>query len=215
MGELRLTGDDVCKNEIYSMSFTTGGLFLQEAPRAVELYLDIKDWGKVRKIILENNILQQRTKSSCMRISRELCDRLSQLQDDELKLVAAGDTQDQAALLWLAVCRQYRFIYEFAVEVLRGKVLMHQQNLSYADFNAFFNAKAAWHEEIDKVKDSTLAKLRQVLFRIMREAGFLNTGGIIQLFTLSNRVIFVVAKRCPVDMSVFPIANISCRECVQ
>ena len=198
--------------EKYSMSFTTGGMFLQEAPRAAELYLNLKDWKKVREVILEENLLQLRTKSSAMRVSRELCSRLSGLNDDELKVLADGNTQDRSALLWLAVCRQYRFIYEFAVEVLRGKFLTYQRELSYADFDACFNAKAAWHEELDKITDTTLAKLRQVLFRMMHEAGLLSPDGVIQAFPLSPQVISTITNRAVGDLSVFPVAEADFKE---
>lgn len=198
--------------EKYSMSFTTGGLFLQESPRAAELYLNLKDWKKVREVILEENLLQLRTKSSAMRVSRELCDRLCVLNDDELKVLVDGNSQERSAMLWLAVCRQYRFIYEFAAEVLRGKFLTYQRELSYDDFDACFNAKAAWHEELDKITDSTLAKLRQVLFRIMHEAGLVSADGMIQTMRLSSRIISVIKKRTAGDLSIFPVAEADLKE---
>ena len=187
------------------MSFTVGGLFLQESPRAAELYLNLRDWKQAREIILNENLLQLRTKSSGIRVSRELCNRLRLLEDEELKVLIDGTSQDRSALLWLAACRQYRFIYEFAVEVLRAKFLTYQRELSHDDFDACFNAKAAWHEELDKITDTTLAKLRQVLFRILHEAGLLNAEGLIQPFPLSAHVVRTIAKRSRSDLSVFPV----------
>jgi len=200
--------------EKYSMSFTTGGLFLQESPCAAELYLKLKDWKKVREVILSENLLQLRTKSSGMRVSRELCNRLCGLDNEELKILIDGHSQDRAAVLWLAACRQYRFIYEFAVEVLAGKFLAYQRELFHADFDACFNAKAAWHEELDRITDSTLAKLRQVLFRMMHEAGLLSSDGVIQTFPLSPLVISTIKKRSAGDLSVFPVAAADIKGCL-
>lgn len=197
------------------MSFTTGGVFLQESIRIAELYLKLHDWKKVRAEIVNHNLLQFRTESSSKRISRELCNRLQCLDDEELEILIDGHIQDCFAVLWLAFCRQYRFVYEFAVEVVVDKFLTYQRELSYADFNACFNAKAAWHEELDKITDSTLKKLRQVLFRIMHEVGLLNSDGMIQDFLLSPRVISVIASRSAGDLSVFPISEAELKECLK
>lgn len=197
----------MASTEKYSMSFTVGGLFLHESPRAADLYLELREWKLVRETILKENLLQLRTKSSGMRVSRELCNRLNQLEDEELILLVNGTFQERSALLWLAACRQYRFIYEFSVEILRAKFLAYQRDLSHADFDACFNAKAAWHEELDKITDTTLAKLRQVLFRMMHEAGLLSPEGVIQVFPLSPGVISAIKKKSVGDLSVFPAAE--------
>ncbi|MCF6248048.1 MAG: DUF1819 family protein [Desulfobacula sp.] len=37
------------------------------------------------------------------------------------------------------------------------------------DYTVFFDTKAEWHEELERLKDSIKKKLKQVLFRIPRE----------------------------------------------
>jgi len=196
----------------YSMSFTTGGLFLREAARAAELFKQFQDWKNVRAAILDENLLQLRTKSSGMRVSRELCDRLSHLGDEELEILRDGNTAERSAILWVAVCRQYRFVHEFASEVVRGKFLTYQRDLSHADFDACFNAKAAWHAELDDITKSTQAKLRQVLFRIMHEAGLLSSENVIQPMSLSSGVARAVFRKAAEDLSVFPLAEADLKE---
>jgi len=105
----------------YSMSFSTGGLYHQESVKVAQLYLESGDWVKVRDTIIQENILQTRTLASAKKISEEIRSRLKLLTDQELGVLTEGPSQDQAYILWLSVCRRYRFIYEFAVEVLREK----------------------------------------------------------------------------------------------
>ena len=47
-----------------------------------------------------------------------------------------GSSQEQKAVLWLAVCRHYRFIHEFATEVLREKFLTYQYFVGCQQLNA-------------------------------------------------------------------------------
>jgi hypothetical protein len=203
------------KSDKYSMAFTVGGLFLRESARIADRYFGLRDWKRVRDAVLKDNLLQLRTKSSAMRISRELCSRLSCLTETELRIVIEGSSQEQSALLWLAVCRQYRFVYEFASEIIREKFLSYQCELAFAEFDAFFNSKAAWHAELDGIKESTQIKLRQVLFRIMNEAGLLSQENMIQPMPLSRRVVQAIVQRSGADLSVFPAAEADIKELMQ
>jgi predicted exporter len=56
--------------------------------------------------------------ASQRRTLREISNRISTLTQDELDFfIAEADRAEQQALLWLATCRAYRFVREFAVEV--------------------------------------------------------------------------------------------------
>jgi hypothetical protein len=76
---------------------------------------------------------------------------------------------EQKQLLWLAVCKRYAYIREFSVEVLNEKYLRLDYELTEFDYDVFFSRKADWHIELDKLTDSTRKKLKQVLFRMLRE----------------------------------------------
>nr|MBP9727740.1 DUF1819 family protein [Gammaproteobacteria bacterium] len=45
----------------YSLSFTTGSLFIKESVIFAELYLKLADWQLVRDEARTHNLLQQRT----------------------------------------------------------------------------------------------------------------------------------------------------------
>ncbi len=191
----------------YSMAFSTGSLFHHDSMKIASLYSDIGDWKKVRETVSKENILQARTLTTVEIISREIISRLKLLSDNELTVLTEGSPQDQEYILWIAVCRRYRFIYEFAVEVLREKYLTLQYELNYDDFDAFFNSKASWHEELERITDSTRKKLRQVLFRILREVGLLTPDNMILPAMLSSEIIKAVKETSRKDFSVFPVSE--------
>lgn len=172
----------------YKMSFTTGGLFLNESVKVAELYHVLEDWTLVREKVLADNILQTRVQSTAKRVCREIVSRLKQFSQHELDLLIDAGFQEQGYLLWLAICRCYEFIGDFAVEVLRERYLSLKTDLHYEDFDFFFNGKAENHPELDEIKTTTRKKLRQVLFKIMREAGLLTNNNEIIGAVLSQQM---------------------------
>jgi len=166
-------------NAKYQMSFTTGGLFLQESVEMASLFLQTGNWDMVKEKVISENLLQTRTSSSAKRICREIIDRLKRLSQSELDLLVKGNGQEQRYLLWIAVCRRYKFISEFATEVIQEHLLTMETRLSLQEFDAFFESKAALDSRLETVKPSTRKKLRQVLYRILREAGIIDQDGTI------------------------------------
>lgn len=189
----------------YSMSFTTGGLFHQESIKLAELYADKTDWSSVRDEVLATNMLQARTLNTLKRVCREIISRLKMLSQDELEFLLEGNHQEQAYLLWIAICRRYKFIAEFAIEVLRERYLTLKRDLSLEDFDSFFNRKAEWHQELDGITLATRKKLRQVLFKILREADLLASNGTINPAMLSPGLLNLLSPSNRSDVLLFPV----------
>jgi hypothetical protein len=188
----------------YQLSFTSGALLMREATIAAPLYLRERDWSKVRALVEDDNLLQARTIASGRRIAREVAQRLAALTHDEIELLLEATATERAHLLWVAACRHYDFIGEFAEEVVRERFLLLTPTFNYDDFDSFVRRKALWHEELAELKDSTLRKLRANLFRMLQEAGLLSNGGHIIQAVLSTRVVDALAARMPTDLRFFP-----------
>lgn len=184
----------------YSLSFTSGALLVREALVAAPLYLREQDWSKVRELIEEDNLLQSRTRSSGVRVAREVAQRLSVLSDAELELLIDASPTERGYLMWAAACRRYDLIGEFAEEVLRERFLVLGTTVDYDDFGSFIRGKALWHEEVANLKDSTLRKLRSTVFRMLVEAGLLSADGHILQPVLSARLVDTLAN----DIRFFP-----------
>ena len=201
--------------EKYSMSFTTGALLHQESVNLAGWYLEKCDWNGVRDEVISRNLLQARTANSAKRIYREICSRLKCLNRDELELLVEGDHQEQAYLLWLAICRRYRFLYDFSAEVIRERFLTLRYDLGYEDFDAFFNSKMEWHEEMERITTITRNKLRQVTFKMLRECELLNSDSSIVPALLSSRLINVICSHSGRDLYLFPIMDTTLQVCAK
>ena len=192
-------------NDRYSMSFTTGSLFHPESVKLAELYLDLGDWNAVRDKVIAGNLLQTRTLNTLKRVCREVVSRLRTLSPSELEFLIDGSHQEQAYLLWLAVCRRYRFIADFAVEVLRERYITLKSDLTHEDFDSFFNRNSEWHLELDEITRATRGKLRQVLFKMLREADLLTANNKIHAAMLSPRLLELIHQGSRREALYFPV----------
>ncbi len=192
-------------NDRYSMSFTTGSLFHCESVKLATMYIDLGNWNAVRDKVIAENLLQTRTLNTLKRVCREVISRLKTLSSGELEFLLECSHQEQAYLLWLAVCRRYRFIADFAVEVLRERFITLKTDLSHEDYDTFFNRKAAWHSELDEISPATRSKLRQILFKMLREADLLTANNMINAAMLCSRLLDVVSQCNRRDVLYFPV----------
>lgn len=188
----------------YELSFTTGGLLEREAAVLSPLYVRVHEWETVRRIALDENLLQARTHSSAVRRVREVLKRLSTLADDEIAVLPELTAKERAHLMWAAACRRYGLIAAFAEDVLRERFLTLAGTVSYEDYDFFYRSQSAWHDELINVTGPTYRKLRQNVFRMLKEAEFLSPAGLIEPALLSARITEFMNRHQPSDVRFFP-----------
>lgn len=189
----------------YKLSLTGASLSISESVIIAEVYLKCRDWKQTKQIINENNLLQSRTKSRTLRTARELIQRLELLTDLQLQLLVDGNQTEQKYLLWLAVCKTYEFIKEFATEVLHEKFLSRSMKITDLDYDSFFNRKAGWNDALEKITASTSQKIRRVTFLMMREAGLITDDNTILRAMLSSRLVEALKPDAPLSFNIFPL----------
>jgi hypothetical protein len=170
----------------YKLSFTALGLALTDSIKVAEVYHTCNDWNTTREILSEENILQSRTLSRNKRVIHELITRLSQLTQEQLSLLVEGSLEEQKLLLWYVVCKTYTFIRDFAIEVLHQKFLVMDTMLNSNEVNSFFLQKVDSHEELERITESTKAKLLSRVFHMLQEADLVNA---------SNQIVRVIPTR--------------------
>lgn len=178
-----------------------------EMKKLVALYYEHQDWGKVRAICLENNVLQQRTERSLKKLYAELASRLKCLESEALTYAHTCSSQDQEMLFWLAICRRYDFIYDFSVEVLREHMLMMNMELNPYHFSDFWDTKALQYEHLGRVKDSTKQKAQQIVFSMLREVKLIDAAFKIQVINPSPSVIDLISASNIDDLRIYPISD--------
>lgn len=193
------------KSKLYSLSFTTGALMHQESITIAERYAALQDWEQVRKQVIAENLLQTRTQNTLRRFCREVISRLKLLNTIELALLVTGTLQEQRYLLWLAICRRYEFIGDFAREVVHERHLSMTLTLTPSEFDSFFNRKSEWHDELEQIAPATRGKLRQILFKMLREADLLTKADQINPALLSDRLTAAITQSDRQNLLLFPL----------
>jgi len=195
---------------IYNLSFTAASLRPELVRIIAENYLADCDWDAARHRVLSSNALQCRTASSAVRLERELRQRLETLTRSQIVLLAQATAEDRAAVAWLAACKHIPFAFEFASEVLRDKLAAHDPVLRHSDYEAYAENKGLSHPELAGLATSSKAKVRQVLLRMLAEAGLLGTGsalGTIHRPPLSSEVVRVVTTDKPTWLACFLVPD--------
>jgi len=191
----------------YSMSFSTGALFRQHSILLAGLFQELGDWSAVRIKVLKNNLLQCRAENTAKRVCREVISRLKCLTPEQLLILTDGFYNDQGYILWVAICKRYRFIHDFAVEVVHEKFLNMDLQLTQADYDVFFNKKAEWHDEIVRIKESTQNKLRQLIFKMLQESDLLSKRQMIIPTILNPAVTKCIQEDPDLTLAIFPVVE--------
>lgn len=187
------------------MSFSTGGLFVQHSIVVAKVFMKLNDWSLVNSNVIEENLLQSKKISSAKREYSEISSRLKLLNKDELEYLIDSDFREQTLLLWVAVCRRYQFIAEFAIEVLHERYVTLKADVTQAEFESFYYQKEEWHPELEGITPGTRNKLRQVLFKMMKEAEILTKNNLINGVVMSSELAKLIAKNNIQELMYFPI----------
>ena len=223
-------GCEVVDGGRYRLSFTVGGLLAEQgrtvaglmvgdtavaaavdtlpsADRDDDAFAPAELLESVRRYAVAENVLQIRTHAAGVRIVNEVIKRLSALTMGELRCIADADMlqSDRRALMWVAMCRYYALVGEFAQEVLREHFLIGTTTITYGDYEHFMLGKAMWHPEIDDLSTSTSAKLRSNVFKAMAEAGLVNRADDTISPSLLSREVTGILMRRPESFGFFPM----------
>ncbi len=189
----------------YKMSFATGGLMVNESVDVARLHVPGEAWEDTLSRALAEGVTSLPKAASRRRTLREIVNRLSCLEEEErLFLVDRADRTEQAALLWVATCRAYRFVREYAREVVCERHLSHRLDLPLETFDHLLETKAEWDPGLAAIAPITARKLRQILFRMMREAGVIDDDRQILTVNLSGSLRALLRRTAPADLALFP-----------
>lgn len=190
--------------EKYDFSFTACTLRLTNFVRLFE-HLGIHEEKVELGHIDQEEILTKGNKGSSKREMQELLKRYNSLTIQQKELFQDGSLDERKQLLFLGVCKSNAFFRDFVNEVIREKIIVFNHQLDESDFNTFLNRKSELHEELDDFADSTLKKAKQHLWKILEEAGLLDSISTKQIIPqwLSKKMIEAILEDDPNYLKLF------------
>ena len=192
-------------NNNYIFSYTAATLMLHETDEVIKKYLEFRDWDKTKDFVIEENVMQKQSVSSRKRVFIEIKRRIESLTSEELEYFNHASSSDIRNLIFLAILKTYKFIFEFIVEVVLKKFLMFDYRILNSDYESFFESKKYAIEQLENITQNTEYKLKQVLFRILEESMFIDNTKNKNILkpSLSNEVIELIAKDNPAFLKAF------------
>jgi hypothetical protein len=108
------------------------------------------------------------------RMVSEFKKRIDNLTVNQQELLLNSNFSNQKQLAFLSACKTYSLLRDFVIEVVREKYLIMDFNLSDTDYISFIRRKEINHDELANLTDQTQAKVKQVIFKILEQAGIID-----------------------------------------
>lgn len=151
----------------YDFAFTTASLRLRDMHMVAKANLT----GEEVDIV---NDLGGGKSSTGRKLYGELRKRISSLTPKQQLLLVHGSLATQKQVAFLAVCKTYEFIKDFAFEVVQDKFVRFDEQISAGDYLSFYRRKFQLHERMETLTSTTQNKIRQLVFKMLEEAGLIN-----------------------------------------
>jgi hypothetical protein len=161
------------REQTYTLSFTAASLRPELARIVAETFIACRDWDQAKRKVLEDNALQARSPASAIRMEREFRQRLQMLTMKQIEILATAPLDGRRAIAWLSVLKHSIFVFNFAAEVLRGKIEDMDPVIRPSDYENFVAAQMGAHPEVARLSTNTKEKIRRVTKTMLREAGIL------------------------------------------
>ncbi len=188
----------------YSLSFTAASLRLSDFIKFADYFENFE--GEIRATkVNADEVLGTGNKKSNQRIVAELVRRYNALTTEQKGLMTRGSFDAKKQISYLAIAKSNQFIRDFIIEIVREKALVYDLKLDDSDFNIFINRKIPTHQELEVFKESTMYKAKQTLFKILADAGIIDSTSSRQLQSqwLSEEVKMIIVKDNPEWLKLF------------
>ena len=160
----------------YSAVMTREQFLFHETRITAKLLDEGLSKDEIVKEIISKNLFQYPTEKSVLQMARTCLRRLEALSDKALIAAIAAESSDVAKQICLyAMMRQYRLVWDFMITVIGEKYRRLDDSFSKMELHVFFlrlQEQDAW---VAVWSDNTIAKLRQVLTKILVENGYLDS----------------------------------------
>ncbi|MFC2662873.1 MAG: DUF1819 family protein [Eubacterium sp.] len=124
--------------------------------------------------IADENLFQYPTEKHIRQIARDCLKRLRAMEDDTLIHAVAEKSSDTARQVCVyALMRRNRLFWEFMITVIAEKFRQQDFSFSPREVSSFLLRLQEQDDGVAEWSESTIQKIRQVLIRILVEAGYL------------------------------------------
>ena len=163
-------------NSPYSAVLTREQFLFYETRTTAKLLQEGLTKEEVIDRIVAENLFQYPTEKSIRRMALVCCHRLEALNDKSLQSAIATQPSEVAKQICLyAMMKQYRIVWDFMITVIGSKYRNFDMSFGKIDLNTFFARLQEQDSWVATWSDSTVAKIKQVLAKILVENDYLDS----------------------------------------
>lgn len=148
-----------------------------ETKKAAKLILQGLDEDQIRDKSLAYNIFQVNTDARKTEIASAVVTRLKALDSFFIEKLVNADIQTSKLIAIYSIMKTDRLFFEFMNEAYKDKIILRDNFIWDKDFNIFFDRKKEQSAKVASWTDYTFYKLKQVITRILNEAGLIRNEG--------------------------------------
>ncbi len=165
----------------YNAEISAGSLLPLESRRIAALLLTKPDAAAWKHAIEVENILQKKTAATARRQAQLLQRRLTTLDAQAWQMMVDRDSEVLIQLLLAGAVKHSQLLGDFMLRVYADRQRRLEPALAAIDWEDFLTECAHHDSEVEAWSDSTKAKLREVIVRILVEAKYLDNSRAMKL----------------------------------
>lgn len=169
----------------YNGEIVAGSLLTMESRKIARLLLDNANPDAWHQAIVIDNILQKRSPATAKRQARLIKNRLSLMKPELWDIIVRGSSDETVQALLAAAIKHSPLLGDFMDMVIRQHWRTFIKKLDDKNWKDFINTCVQVDPGIEQWTASTLAKLRQVIFRIFAESKYIDNTKNLNLLPVS------------------------------
>lgn len=163
----------IMNNKKYSAKLTGESFLLYELKIVANLKRQGYSDKEIRKKVFDENLFQYKYKSSISRRLTPLIQRVNLLDEKLINKLIQDPLGDGVIINLYAIMKNDRLFFEFMKEIISPKIKNTNDILERKDINIYFDQKIEQNEEVSAWSEATIQKLKQVIKKILSEAGII------------------------------------------
>ena len=171
--------------QIYNGEIVAGALLIPESRKIARLLLNGTAPEAWHQAILVNNILQKRSPAAAKRQAKLIRNRLELMEPELWVLVYKGSSEVVTQALLAAAIKHSRLLSDFMDKMLRENWRTFKREIFPKDWDLFLEFCVQTDPKISAWSNTTLSKLRQVVFRILAEARYIDSTRSLKILPVS------------------------------
>jgi len=171
--------------QIYNAEIVAGSLLIPESRHIARLLLAEADEDTWHQAIVIDNVLQKRSPAAAKRQTKLIKNRLSLMQPALWEMIDHGSNDVATQAILAAAIKHSRLLGDFMDQVIRTHWKTYVTKISSVDWNSFIETCIQKDPVIETWTDSTRAKLKQVVFRILAESKYIDGTRSLKLLPVS------------------------------